>query len=107
MNRVLNEFQQLDRSIPDGHFKNDDPVLSRVIVFLSMCADQDRLERIIDGSLSVESLMRQSSEATPSTPDDNPVSIDSGESFSSNPFGIESIETSTTDLSTDSSIGFF
>lgn len=107
MNKVLSEFQALDRSIPDGHFKNDDPVLSRVIVFLSMCADPDRLERIIDGSLSVDSIIRKSSQATPSTTNDGPVSFDSGDSLSSTPFDIQSTDTSITDLSADSSIGFF
>lgn len=106
MNRVLGEFKSLEKSIPDGHFKNDDPVLSRVVVFLSMCADPDRLERIIDGTLSVEQLIRNSNSAQPSTHDDEPESNDTATSFTSNPFDTQ-LSGPSFDSSDDESIGFF
>jgi len=56
--KVLNEFRILQISIPEERIDQDHPTFGHTITFLSMCADGDKLERIIEGQFSVSELMQ-------------------------------------------------
>lgn len=55
--KVLSEFQTLKNSIPMERIDQEHATFSHTVTFLSMCADSDKLERIIQGSFSVNQLI--------------------------------------------------
>ena len=55
--KVLDEFRTLEDSIPDERIDQDHPCFSRVLTFISMCADDKKLERIVSGDFSVTKLI--------------------------------------------------
>ena len=57
MLKVLDEFVALRRSIPVGVIDHNHSTFGQVLTFLSMCADSDKLERIISGDFSVSQLI--------------------------------------------------
>ncbi|UZE97264.1 DUF3150 domain-containing protein [Alkalimarinus alittae] len=64
--KVLNEFRALHNSVPLERIDQDHPSHSQTVLFLSMCADSEKLERIIDGQLSVAKLIQSSQPPAPS-----------------------------------------
>lgn len=55
--KVLNEFFALQKAIPMEIIDQDHPTFGQVLTFLSMCADSNKLERIIEGQFSVSKLI--------------------------------------------------
>lgn len=55
--KVVNEFFALQKSIPMELIDQDHPTFGHVLTFLSMCADTNKLEKLIDGSFSVTKLI--------------------------------------------------
>ena len=55
--KVLAEFKSMQASIPSEILDREPPSYCTVITFLSMCSDSNKLERIIEGSLSVNKLL--------------------------------------------------
>lgn len=55
--KVLNEFFALQKSIPMEMIDQDHPTFGQTLTFLSMCADSDKLESIIEGQFSVSKLI--------------------------------------------------
>jgi len=51
--KVLNEFNALHNSIPEERIDRDHSSYGIVLTFLTMCADSDKLEQIIDGRFSI------------------------------------------------------
>lgn len=65
--KVLGEFSALQKSIPEELLDIDHPLFGQVLTFLSMCADSNKLEHIINGQFSVTKLingMKRSSSNT-------------------------------------------
>ncbi|MCG8613790.1 MAG: DUF3150 domain-containing protein [Pseudomonadales bacterium] len=54
---VLNEFMALQKAIPMEMIDQDHSMFGQVLTFLSMCADSNKLERIIKGDFSVNKLI--------------------------------------------------
>lgn len=54
---VLNEFMALQKAIPMEMIDQDHATFGQVLTFLSMCADSNKLERIIKGEFSVSKLI--------------------------------------------------
>lgn len=55
--KVLDEFVVLQQSIPSELIDQDHPTYGQVLTFLSMCADSNKLEHIIEGTFSVTKLI--------------------------------------------------
>lgn len=55
--KVVNEFIALQKSIPMELIDQDHSTFGHVLTFLSMCADTNKLERLIDGTFSVTKLI--------------------------------------------------
>jgi hypothetical protein len=55
--RVLEEFRTLEESIPDERINQDHPCFGRVLTFITMCADEEKLQSIVNGEFSVTKLI--------------------------------------------------
>jgi hypothetical protein len=55
--KVLNEFFALQKSIPMELIDHNHPTFGQTLTFLSMCADSDKLESIIEGEFSITTLI--------------------------------------------------
>ena len=55
--KVVNEFLALQKSIPLELIDQDHPTFGLVVTFLSICADTNKLEHLIDGTFSVTKLI--------------------------------------------------
>ncbi len=89
--KVVNEFLALQISIPMELIDQDHPTFGHVLTFLSMCADTNKLEKLIDGSFSVTKLINgiQRASSTVSSGGSTPVVPQSTQSslFSSSTSG--------------------
>lgn len=74
--KVLSEFQTLKNSVPMERIDHNHSTFGQTVTFLSMCADSDKLERIVDGSFSVTKLIQGMQQQSKPSVSDRQVDVD-------------------------------
>jgi hypothetical protein len=72
--KVLNEFTVMQQSLPLELIDKEHPSYGQVLTFLSMCADSNKLEHIIEGTFSVNKLIAGMKKLTMDTVTSEPES---------------------------------